>query len=75
MGKEVSQGEFYFMYNVGENVIDRSSLKTGTIVNLNEQEKTFEIKFDDGSTGWITEDNVSKFLLETDPNPNRTKLF
>lgn len=75
MVKQILQGEFHFMYNIGENVIDRNSLKTGTIVNLNEEEKTFEIKFDDGSTAWITEENVSKFLLETDPNPNRTKLF
>ena len=54
------------MYNVGEQVVNRDSYKQGVISEINESK--IHIKYEDGSSEWLEEGKVLKFLLDDGPS-------
>ena len=64
-------------YNIGDKVVDRTSQRTGKVIDLVEEfdtngNKTYcsvKVCFDnDGQSDWIPSDSVSIMLLEENPS-------
>mgnify|MGYP003640684536 FL=1 len=54
------------MYDIGENVVIKESLKQGTVSDVEIGENRIQIKCEDGSSQWMNIDDVSKLLLGHD---------
>ena len=72
------QMEFDFMYNIGEQIINRDTLQICSVVSKAENKEkdkgAFEVQYEDGSKEWLFSDQVTKILLETDPTPYGDQL-
>ena len=53
-------------YLIGEYVVNRDKLLSGKVCSI--KGNLVEVCYSDGTKEWISEDKVTKLLLETDPN-------
>lgn len=59
-------------YNVGENVVNRTTFKTGVVESVSTEDSTkVLVHYQDGFSEWVDCDSLSKLLLEVDPKPDR----
>ncbi len=56
------------MYDVGEKVVIKESLKQGVISEVNEDK--IRVTCEDGSSNWVNNEQVAKLLLDEAPNGN-----
>lgn len=62
-------------YEIGESVINRITLKKGTVIDAQDSEDNLitdnvKIKYDSGETEWVSTNSVSQMLTETNPTPD-----
>ena len=53
------------MYNIGEKVVIKESLKQGTVHEINEG--MVQVECEDGSLTWVQVNEVAKLLLDEAP--------
>ena len=56
------------MYDVGEKVVIKESMKQGVISEVNEDK--VRITCEDGSSNWVSTEQVAKLLLDDAPQGN-----
>ena len=56
------------MYDVGEKVVIKESLKQGVISEVNEDK--IRVTCEDGSSNWVSNEEVAKLLLDEAPEGN-----
>tara|TARA_R110000824_G_scaffold129051_2_gene290220 strand:- start:3049 stop:3231 length:183 start_codon:yes stop_codon:yes gene_type:complete len=56
------------MYDVGEKVVIKESLKQGVISEVNED--NIRVTCEDGSSSWVRNEEVAKLLLDEAPKGN-----
>ena len=56
------------MYDVGEKVVIKESLKQGVISEVNEDK--IRVTCEDGSSNWVSNEQVAKLLLDDAPQGN-----
>tara|TARA_R110002124_G_scaffold227691_1_gene392884 strand:- start:561 stop:782 length:222 start_codon:yes stop_codon:yes gene_type:complete len=67
-------------WQIGESVVVRTTHKQGKIVSSSttadgySMNENVEVQYNDGSSEWISTNNISKFLTEVDPKTNSTFL-
>ena len=66
-------------YDLGEALVNRKNLKMGLVINSAGSDagivESVEIKYQDGTKEWVSVSDVSRLLLETDPQPGTLNLF
>jgi len=62
-------------YQNNEKVVIAETLKTGIVLQVNENEKQVEVQFEDGTSMWHNYTDVKKLLIETNPTENKTRLW
>ena len=55
------------MYNVGEKVVIKESMRQGTVSQVDDDHQKVEIRYEDGSSQWVDLNNVAKLLLDEAP--------
>ena len=58
------------MYDVGEKVVIKESMKQGVVSGVNEENQKVEIRYEDGSSQWVDLSSVAKLLLDDAPQGN-----
>jgi len=58
------------MYNLGEKVVIKESLKQGTVSDMEIDENKIQIRCEDGSAQWMEVNDVAKLLLDDAPEGN-----
>lgn len=67
-------------WKIGESVVVRPANKQGKIISSGSVadgysvNESVQVEYTDGSSEWISSDNISKFLVEVDPKNNNTFL-
>ena len=65
-------------FELGESVINRNTLKQGRIIDSEDNKKglteNVKVEYKDGTSEWLMSGNVTKMLVETDPESNKTFL-
>ena len=56
------------MYDIGEKVVIKESLKQGVISEVNEDK--IRVTCEDGSSNWVSNEEVAKLLLDEAPEGN-----